>query len=208
MKKHIFMIIICLTSTLAYGQGVAIVTDPTSMSQRAIQFMQEMEEAIEQRTQMLKQVAGLKNIYEQNSELIEYSKKASFYVQSSKEILQIIDLGTQAVKKQQRYRNEISHMEYLTKEERYYTVCALILVADKIKNLVSSGRKMVHKNDDKSGRFSDYERLSMIKDVKNDLYSTINTLDNVYYTAVNKNSYYKNKSEMRKLTEDFMTFNF
>ena len=136
MKKHIFMIIICLTSTLAYGQGVAIVTDPTSMSQRAIQFMQEMEEAIEQRTQMLKQVAGLKNIYEQNSELIEYSKKASFYVQSSKEILQIIDLGTQAVKKQQRYRNEISHMEYLTKEERYYTVCALILVADKIKNLV------------------------------------------------------------------------
>ena len=67
---------------------------------------------------------------------------------------------------------------------------------------------MVNKNDDKSGRFSDYERLSMIKDVKNDLYSTINTLDNVYYTAVNKNSYYKNKSEMRKLTEDFMTFNF
>ena len=67
---------------------------------------------------------------------------------------------------------------------------------------------MIHKNDDKSSRLSNYERLSMIKDLKNDLYSTINTLNNVYYTTVNKNSDYKNKSEMRKLTEDFMTFNF
>jgi hypothetical protein len=203
MKKKLLLIVFIFGCVSAYPQ--AIVTDPSSMSQRIALFFEQMEEALSQMMQLVEQVENARQTLEISKEAREKLKKVSSFIQASADVLEIANSGIRITNKIGLYKSAIMEMNYLTTEEKYNILCATVKLGHHASEKVSEGI-MMSKTREKDGEFSDYERLQMLKAVKEEVLYIESEIDDMYSRCLSQSAYNDFAEGISELTVDAMMF--
>ncbi|NCC98222.1 MAG: hypothetical protein EOL95_00765 [Bacteroidia bacterium] len=203
MKKILLVIVLIFGCVSAYPQ--AIVTDPTSMSQRIALFFEQMEEALSQRMQLVEQVETAQQTLQISKEAREKLKKVSSFIQASADVLEIANSSIRITKKIGLYKNAIIEMDHLTTEEKYNILCVTVKLGHHASEKVSEGIGM-SKTREKDGEFSDYERLQMLKTVKEEVLYIESEIDDMYSKCLSQSAYNDFAEGISELTVDAMMF--
>lgn len=203
MKKTFLFIVLIFGYLNAYPQ--AVVTDPISMTQRVALFFEQMEEALSHRMQLIEQVETARQTLQISKEAREKLKKVSSFIQTSVDVLDIANSGIRISKKIGLYKNAIIEMNNLTTEEKYNILCITVTLGHHASEKVSEGINM-SKTREQDGEFSDYERLQMIKAIKEEVLYIESELDDLYSRCLSQSAYNEFTKGISELTVDAMMF--
>ena len=206
MKKTIIVWLI-LCGFTARVSAQATVIDATAVSQRLTLFLEEMEEAVEQRLTLLEQAESMR----QHLALVQDAKKklreVSHYVQTSAYTVDIVNYGTSIVKKVRSFRTEIAGLDGFTDEEKYNITLNMLQLADYGAGKVEEGVTL-SKSNSSDGEFSDYERLQLLKDIRQELGDLDAQLDEVLSVTLSTNAYNELTSGLKDLAMKAIMFDF
>ena len=190
-------------------QAQTVVTDPTSVAQRLSIFLEEMEEAVSSRLELIEQVENTRKTYELGVEAVEKLREVSEFIKTSAVACDIVRQGTSITNKILSYKQQINNLKSLTEEERYSLYCSLIEIGKHVADKVKEGMDMTtNKGDGENGEFTDYERLEMLKSVREELEWLSTTVDSMFTKCVQDNAFAELSSGLNQLLVNAMTFSF
>lgn len=188
MKKKLVSVLLAVYVFSMHAGAQTTVVDPTSITQRLALFLEEMEEAVQQRFTLLEQAENMR----QHLALVQDTKKrlqeVSSFVQSSAYAVDIVNYGTDIAGKIKRFKQEIADLKQLTDEEKYNIVLNMLQLADYAADKVQEGISLA-KSHETDGEFSDFERLQLLKDIRRELDDLDSQLDEVLSTTLSANAY-------------------
>ncbi|MBO4370765.1 MAG: hypothetical protein J5808_05330 [Paludibacteraceae bacterium] len=205
MKKIIFFILCSLSLTRVLAQTV--VTDPTSVAQRVSIFLEEMEEAVSSRLELIEQVENTRKTYELSVQAAEKLREVSEFIKTSAVACDIVSQGTSVTNKILSYKQQLSEMHSLSEEERYSVYCTLIEMGKHVADKVKEGMEMTQSKEN-GGEFTDYERLQMLKDVREELEWLNSSVETLFTRCVKENAFQDLSAELNSLLVNSMTFSF
>ncbi|MBP5259679.1 MAG: hypothetical protein J6Z12_03485 [Paludibacteraceae bacterium] len=205
--KRLFIVLL-----IAYGVSIQVkaqtaVVDPTSVAQRLALFLEEMEEAVEQRFTLIEQAESMR----EHLQIVQDTKKrlqeVSAFVKSSAYAVDIVNYGTDIGKKIKQYKQEIAGLDELTDEEKYNIVLNMLQLADFAADRVQEGMRLA-KSNGSDGEFTDFERLQLLKDIRQNLDDLDRQLDEVLSLSLSANAYKAVAHGLKNLTVKTMMFDF
>ena len=200
----IFLVVGC-TPMPMYAQ--IPVTDLGSISQRVTLFLEELSEAMQERYSIEKQTDNTSELVQQNKESLRKLQKISNYVKSALVVKEIADESNDVLKKMKNINDEFSKLDKLTNEEIYNVMNFTVDLGEQIFEKVKESKKM-SKSNTNSGEMSDYERLQLLNEIKDEIVKIKKSLSDVETRFKNKNSYEEFSRQARAYTREalFMAF--
>ena len=207
MKRIIISLYIVILSIPLNAQTV--VTDPTSVMQRLSIFLEEMEEAVSSRLELIEQVENTRKTYELGVEAVEKLREVSEFIKTSAVACDIVNQGAAITNKIVSYKNQLNELEALTEEERYSLYCTMVDLGKHVADKVKEGMQMTNgKEDGKNGEFTDFERLNMLKSVREELEWLNTMVDSLFANSVKDNAFSELSKGLNNLLVSAMTFSF
>ncbi len=203
MKKTIFILLSVFMPLAANAQ--MMVLDQTSFLQRLTLFLQEMEESVSQSLSLSEQTATAQAALKISQEAADRLKTVSEYVQSSKDLLELTRAGVRISQKLVNYKDRIMELQSVSEEEKYWILDMAMDIAEKAAEQATEGLKLA-KTNATDAAFSDYERLQLIKDMKQTILSLESDLDDLYSRANSYSNYNSTINAFRTFTVDVTTF--
>ncbi len=200
----IFVMVSC-TPTPMYAQW--LVTDPSSITQRLTLFLEELSEAMQERYTMEKQTDNTSELVEQNKESLKKLQKISNYIKSALVVKEIAEESNNVIKKVKNINDKYSKLERLTKEEVYNVLNFTVDLGEQVYDKVKESKKM-SSTSTKSGEMTDYERLQILNEIKDEIVNIKKSLTDVETRFKKKNSYEEFSKQARAYTREalFMAF--
>lgn len=174
------------------------VTDPASISQRLILFLEQIEESMSQGMNLTEQVSNARELLNLTQSVQDDLKRVSDFISSAKEVAEIAEAGVRIVNKVDKYRLEIAALD-LGNDEQYYIMNSLVELGKKVGEKVAEGSKMsnTHSGD---GSFNDYERLQMLKAVKAEVLAMESDIDDLFERCLSSTSYLSFRQSLSQLS--------
>lgn len=206
IKKAVFTAILLLLSGgfTVMGQGM-VVSDPASVTQRMALFLETMNESLEQTFQMVEQVETAKESLRLTQEAAEKLRKISSFIKNSYDVLQMSESGLRISKKIISYKSKIMDLSNLSDKEKYWILDMSVDIAAKAAQRVADGMKLA-KEGATDGEFSDYERLQLIRAVKEEILEMERDIDDLYDRAASYNNYSNLIGSFRNYAINVATF--
>ena len=98
-------------------------------------------------------------------------------------------------------------MDELTDEEKYNSVLNMLQLADFAADRVQEGMRLA-KSNGSDGEFTDFERLQLLKDIRQNLDDLDRQLDEVLSLSLSANAYKAVAHGLKNLTVKTMMFDF
>ncbi len=212
MKTKYFLILVFIvliascTPTPMYAQW--LVTDPSSITQRLTLFMEELAEAMEERYSIEKQTDNTSKLVEQNKESLKKLQKISNFIKSALVVKEIAEESNIVIKKVKSINDNYSKLDRLTKEEVYNALSFSADLGEQVYNKVNESKKTSSSTITKSGEMTDYERLEILYEIKDEIVKIKKSLTSVESRFKSKNSYEVFSKQARSYTREalFMAF--
>ena len=184
-----------------------VVADPGSLSQRITLFLEELAEAMNSRYTLEEQKDKTTELVEQNKESLEKLRKISNYIQTALVVQEIAEESNEVIEKIRNINEQFSKLDKLTKEEVYNVLNFSMDLSKQVLEKVSESKKM-SKNGQKSGEMTDYERLQVLNDIKEEIVKIKKNLTEIEKRFKSKNSYETFTQQARAYTREalFMAF--
>lgn len=208
-KKYFFisiLIFLMVSCTPAYAQWM--VTDPSSITQRLTLFMEEIAEAMSSRYSLEKQTDNTSELLENSKKSLEKLQKISNYIKSALVIQEIAEESTEVMKKISNINSKFSKLDNLTEEEVYNVLNFALDLGEQISDKVKESNKVTKGNKTTSGEMTDYERLQVLNEIKDEIVKLKKNLDALEKRFKSKNSYETFSKQARVYTREalFMAF--
>lgn len=199
----IFILASC-TPTPMYAQW--IVSDPGSIGQRLTLFLEELSEAMQERYTLEQQVGNTYELLEQSKESLKKLQDISNFIRSALVVKEIAEEGNNVVKKVESINNKFSKLD-LTKEEVCNVLNFTVEIGERIYDKVKESKKMSSSKDG-AGEMTDYERLQILNNIKDEIVKTKKSLTSMENRFKSKNSYELFTKQAREYTREalFMAF--
>lgn len=203
MKKIISVIL--FVSLPFWANAQMAVYDNFSCMQDLTLFLQEMEETIGQSLELSDQTSIAYESLELSQQAAERLKKVSDYVKESRDVLEMTRSGVRISQKMVDYKDRIMQLSNISDEEKYWILDMAMDIAEKAAERATEGLKITEQGAS-DGQFTDYERLQLIKNMKEQLLSLENDLDDLYSRAASYSNYTGVISSFRNFALDVSTF--
>lgn len=202
----LILIVASCTPMPMYAQWM--VTDPASISQRLTLFLEELSESIQERYTMEQQTDNTSELVEQNKESLKKLQKISNFIKSALVVKEIAEEGNNVIKKVKSINDNFSKLERLTKEEVYNALSFSVDLGEQVYEKVKESKKNSSSTATKSGEMTDYERLEILNQIKEEIVKLKKNLASVESRFKNKNSYEVFSKQARSYTREalFMAF--
>lgn len=205
--KRLFIVLLIAYGVSIQAKAQTAVVDPTSVAQRLALFLEEMEEAVEQRFTLIEQAENMR----EHLQIVQDAKKrlqeVSSFVKSSAYAVDIVNYGTDIGRKIKQYKQEIAELDELTDEEKYNIVLNMLQLADFAADRVQEGMRLA-KSNGSDGEFTDFERLQLLKDIRQNLDDLDRQLDEVLSISLSANAYKAVSHGLKNLALKTMMFDF
>ncbi len=205
MKKLYISILLLAFWNTIFSQ--AVVTDPTSMSQRIALFFEEMEESISQSIDIADNAENMSKLFELTKESAEKLKRVSNFVKASRQVVEITGAEIRIADKMDKYINRINEIDELTMTEKLNIIASIMnfgtVAAERIKNGVEMAKNGVNDAD-----LSDYERIEILTKIEDEVLALEDAIDKTYELSLSKVAYDGIKNGMENLKVQAMTFSF
>lgn len=201
----IVVLLVSCTPMPMYAQWM--VTDPGSITQRLTLFLEELAEAMQERYSIEQQTDNTSELVQQNKTTLEKLQKISNYIQTALVVQEIAEESEEVIDKIKDIKDQFSKLDKLTKEEIYNVLNFSMDMSKQVLEKVSESKKM-SKNGQKSGEMTDYERLQVLKDIKEEIVKIKKNLTEIEKRFKSKNSYETFTQQARAYTREalFMAF--
>ena len=199
------LLMVSCTPMPMYAQFM--VTDPASITQRLTLFLEELAEAMQERYSIEQQTDNTSELVQQNKTTLEKLQKISNYIQTALVVQEIAEESEEVIDKIKDIKDQFSKLDKLTKEEIYNVLNFSMDMSKQVLEKVSESKKM-SKNGQKSGEMTDYERLQVLKDIKEEIVKIKKNLTEIEKRFKSKNSYETFTQQARAYTREalFMAF--
>jgi hypothetical protein len=200
----IFFLLSC-TPMPMYAQWV--VTDPGSVSQRMTLFLEELSEAMQERYSIEKQTDNTFELLKQNKETLSKLQNISNYVKTALVVKEIAEESNNVINKVKNISDKFSKLDRLTQEEIYNFLNFSVAFNEQVYDKFQESKKMSSTNTS-SGEMTDYERLQILENIKDEIVKIKKNLSSVESRFKKKNSYEEFSKQARVYTREalFMAF--
>lgn len=179
MKKLMILPFLLILSLNGYGQFT--VTDPTSVAQRLVLAMEEMEEQIDQKYKFIQQIQIAQKAYESSKSMQEKVEKVSTYVKTAKEVVEIISLGEDIMRISKNMRKNVQNTNVLTENEKFQAIVDIVNCTTNISQIAKQASRVVQdKKSDNDVSLSDFERQQELRYLKNEMKEMKTELQRIY----------------------------
>lgn len=191
MRKRFLFLLLLAFHINANAQ--LVVSDPSSIAQRAMNFIDQMAEAIEEKYAMYEQVEAAIQQAELIKKNMDKYQKVMDWVKSGKEVIRVIqtieDFGNEINK----FRIHLTESEFLNQEEQYFYFCKSFEIYEDAKLYVADIKKYISdfKNEDDAGLTS-AERIQLLRNIRTDIESMRQKVNMIRHEAENINNKKKN----------------
>lgn len=173
-----------------------VVSDPTSIAQRAMNFVDQMSEAIEEKYAMYEQIEKTVHQAELIKKNMDKFKKVMDWVKTGKEIISIIQTTEDISKELNSFRRYLIESDYLTEDEQYRLYSQGFEVYSDAMNSITDAKKYISdfKNEDDAG-LSSAERIELLSKIKEEVSSLKMKLRLIRIDAKKRIQYKKSKCD-------------
>lgn len=176
-----------LMSALRAG-AQAIVADPTAVTQRTILAMESMGEAVNQTYTMSDHLAAAQEYLDLAREQADKLKEVSEFIETATEVGEITEASLRIAEKLAVYQDRIYSLSNMAEEEKYWIIDMSAEIASKAAGQVNEAMKFA-KDGKSNGEFTDYERLQLIRQIREQVLLLESDLDELYDRACGYDSY-------------------
>jgi len=189
MRKIFVVMTFLACSWLCNAQ--MIVEDPGGIAQRALNFVDQMSEAIEEKYAMYEQIEQAVQQAELVKKNMDKFKKVMDWVKQGKEVISIIQTVEDINTELNSFRKYLRNSTYLTENEQYVLYCQGFDVYSEAMDFIKETQKYISdfKNEDDAG-LSSAERIALLQKVKEDV-SSLKMKLKLIRTDANKRIQYK-----------------
>ena len=118
MKNIVLLALLLCGASPLYSQGAMVVTDPTSFAQRAMNFVDQMAEAVEEKYVMYEQIEQMVMQAEDFKKNAEKFKTAMNWVKRAKDFVVIVQAAEDMANDLNEFRNQLTQTDWLNEGER------------------------------------------------------------------------------------------
>lgn len=200
----IFIVVSC-TPMPMYAQ--LVVADPASVSQRMTLFLEELSEALQERYSIEKQTDNTFELLKQNKETLTKLQNISNFVKTALVVKEIAEESNNVINKVKNISDKFSKLDKLTSEEVYNFLNFSIAFNEQVYDRFQESKKM-SSSTTSSGEMTDYERLQILNNIKDEIVRMKKNLSNIESRFKKKNSYEEFSKQARAYTREalFMAF--
>ena len=201
----IFLVVSC-TPMPMYAQ--VPVTDLGSITQRVSLFLEELAEAMQERYSIEKQTDNTSELVQQNKESLAKLKKISNFIKSALVVKEIAEESNAVMQKVRNINQQFSELDELTSEEVYNVLNFTVYLGEHVSEKLKESKKMSSSSMSSSGEMTDYERLQILNNIKDEIVKIKKNLSDVESRFKSKNSYEEFSKQARAYTREalFMAF--
>jgi hypothetical protein len=185
-----------------------MVTDPASITQRLTLFLEELAEAMQERYSIEQQTDNTSELVEQNKETLKKLQKISNFIKSALVVKEIAEESNAVVQKVKNINEKFTELDELTKEEVYNVLNFTVDLGEQVSEKLKESKKMSSSTTSSSGEMTDYERLQILNNIKDEIVKVKKKLSDVESRFKKKNSYEVFSKQARAYTREalFMAF--
>lgn len=200
------LLMVSCTPMPMYAQFM--VTDPASITQRLTLFLEELAEAMQERYSIEQQTDNTSELVEQNKETLKKLQKISNFIKSALVVKEIAEESNAVVQKVKNINEKFSELDELTKEEVYNVLNFTVDLGEQVSEKLKESKKMSSSTTSSSGEMTDYERLQILNNIKDEIVKVKKKLSDVESRFKKKNSYEVFSKQARAYTREalFMAF--
>ena len=201
----IFLVVSC-TPMPMYAQ--IPVTDLSSISQRVTLFLEELSEAMQERYSIEKQTDNTSELVRQNDESLKKLQKISNFIKSALVVKEIAEESNAVMQKVKNLNKQFSKLDELTSEEVYNVLNFTVDLGEQVNEKLKESKKMSSSTMSSSGEMTDYERLQILTNIRDEIVKIKKNLTAVESRFKKKNSYEEFTKQARAYTREalFMAF--
>ena len=181
------LLMVSCTPMPMYAQFM--VTDPASITQRLTLFLEELAEAMQERYSIEQQTDNTSELVEQNKETLKKLQKISNFIKSALVVKEIAEESNAVVQKVKNINEKFSELDELTKEEVYNVLNFTVDLGEQVSEKLKESKKMSSSTTSSSGEMTDYERLQILNNIKDEIVKVKKKLSDVESRFKKKNSY-------------------
>lgn len=170
---------ILLATSGCYALAQAIVTDPSSMAQRAAIFLEQMEETVSQSLDIAENADNTRRLFEMTEETVNDMKKVSQFIKDSRQYADITAAEIRIADKLKNYSMKIKESESLSYNEKLNLISSLLNFCNAASTRIKSGIEVV-RNGANDAKLSDYERLQILSMLEEEILSLEGAMDETY----------------------------
>lgn len=198
-KKMGVIASMCLIWSSSTANAQMVVSDPASVAQRAMNFVDQMSEAIEEKYAMYEQI-------EQASEQIKMAKKSydkyrkvMGWVKTSQEIISIITIGEEISKEVNDFRRYLNGSQMLNADEQFRLYLAAFKFYEKAMDHITEAKRYISDfNSEEDTGLSSAERLDLLRNIRQDMQTLQYQIAWVEKDANNRVRYKKEKMQVMR----------
>jgi hypothetical protein len=200
------LLMVSCTPMPMYAQFM--VTDPASITQRLTLFLEELAEAMQERYSIEQQTDNTSELVEQNKETLKKLQKISNFIKSELVVKEIAEESNAVVQKVKNINEKFTELDELTKEEVYNVLNFTVDLGEQVSEKLKESKKMSSSTTSSSGEMTDYERLQILNNIKDEIVKVKKKLSDVESRFKKKNSYEVFSKQARAYTREalFMAF--
>ena len=209
-KYFVILILIVLLASCTpmpmYAQFM--VTDPGSITQRLTLFLEELAESMQERYTIEQQTDNTSELVQQNKESLQKLQRISNFIKSALVVKEIADESKNVVNKVKNINDNFSKLDRLSKEEVCNVLSFAMQLGEQVYDKVQESKKTSSSTITKSGEMTDYERLEILYEIKDEIVKIKKSLTSVESRFKSKNSYEVFSKQARAYTREalFMAF--
>jgi hypothetical protein len=184
------------------------VTDLSSISQRVTLFLEELSEAMQERYSIEKQTDNTSELVRQNDESLRKLQKISNFIKSALVVKEIAEESNAVMQKVKNLNKQFSKLDELTSEEVYNVLNFTVDLGEQVNEKLKESKKMSSSTMSSSGEMTDYERLQILTNIRDEIVKIKKNLTAVENRFKKKNSYEEFTKQARAYTREalFMAF--
>jgi hypothetical protein len=184
------------------------VTDLSSISQRVTLFLEELSEAMQERYSIEKQTDNTSELVRQNDESLKKLQKISNFIKSALVVKEIAEESNAVMQKVKNLNKQFSKLDELTSEEVYNVLNFTVDLGEQVNEKLKESKKMSSSTMSSSGEMTDYERLQILTNIRDEIVKIKKNLTAVENRFKKKNSYEEFTKQARAYTREalFMAF--
>lgn len=170
MKNVVLTALFLCCSSHLYSQAAMVVTDPTSFAQRAMNFVEQMEEAVEEKYVMYEQIEQMTMQAEEFKKNADRFKSAMNWVKRAKDFVVIVQAAEDIANDLNEFRNKLTQTDWLNEGEQLSLYMKGFSIYSDAMDLIEEAKLYVSdfKSDDDAG-LSSAERLELLNKIRSQM---------------------------------------
>lgn len=170
MKNIVLLALLLCGASPLYSQGAMVVTDPTSFAQRAMNFVDQMAEAVEEKYVMYEQIEQMVMQAEDFKKNAEKFKTAMNWVKRAKDFVVIVQAAEDMANDLNEFRNQLTQTDWLNEGERLSLYLKGFGIYSDAMDLIEEAKLYVSdfKSEEDAG-LSSAERLELLNRIRSQM---------------------------------------